>query len=449
MTIGLTRVAAGVLLAAGVLAAAGPQARAWTLAQAAAPYKGMTVTVVGLDRPSYKAAQALTPEFEKETGITVKWVNYPYENSLKAETLNFVSHSRQFDAILTDVVWPVDFTKANWVVPIDHFLADKAIADPAIDVKDFFPVWRHAFTVGGKLIGLPFDSYAGLLYYNKKILAAHGFSAPPKTWAELLKVYAPKLYDPAHNLYPYALQSARGETQTADSFSRFLWPWGGRYFNAAAKKITLDQPAAVAGMNFRQALVKYMPKGIIADDHSQVVQLMGQGQVAMITEWSAFYPTLMASKAGPDIGVTVEPSGPKGRYSAFGGFAYMVSAQVPAKEQNATWLFIQWLTSKAMARPLIEKGAVVARISADTDPAMVAKYPYLKPMVATWEHGSVPDWRPQVACYPYFSELVSSYGSNIETGQVGVVAGLKQLTAKLQSYMNSTGCWASVNTPKH
>ncbi len=448
MSIGFPRVAAGIAFAAGILAAAPPQAHAWSLSEAAAPYKGMTVTVVGLDRPSYKAAQELTPEFEKATGITVKWVNFPYENSLKEETLNFVSHSQQFDAILTDVVWPVDFTKANWVVPIEQFLKDKAIADPAIDLNDFIPVWRHAFTVGGKLIGLPFDSYAGLLYYNKKILKEHGFDGPPKTWDELLKVYAPKLYDPEKNLYPYALQSARGETQTCDSFTRFLWPWGGQYFNASEKKITLDQPPAIAGLSFRQDLVKYMPKGIVADDHSQVVQLMGQGQLGLLTEWSAFYPTLMASKAGPDIGVTVEPSGPDGRYSAFGGFAYMVSAQVPPKEQNATWLFIQWLTSKAMAQPLIEKGAVVARVSADTNPALVAKFPYLKPMVETWEHGSVPDWRPQVACYPYFSELVSSYGSNIETGQVSVADGLKQLTGKLQSYMDSSGCWATVNTPK-
>jgi multiple sugar transport system substrate-binding protein len=426
-----------------------PQARAWTLQQAAAPYKGETVTVVGLDRPSYKAAQKLTPEFEKETGITVKWVTYPYENSLKAETLNFVSHSGQFDAILSDIVWPVDFTKANWVVPLKTFTDNAKLADPDLDLADFFPIWRNGYTIKGDLYGLPFDSYAGLLYYNKKILQENGFSGPPKTWDELLTVYAPKLYKPADNLYPYAIQSARGETQTADSFTRFLWPWGGRYFDAATKKITLDSADAIKGEEFRQKLIKFGPKGIIADDHSQIVQLMGQGQLAMVTEWSAFYTTLKGSKAGPDIAVTTEPKGPDGQYSAFGGFAYMVSAQVPQKVQDATYLFIQWLTSKAMAKPLIDNGAVVARISSDTDPALQAKYPYLKPMVATWEHGSVADWRPQIACYPYFSELVSEYGSDIETGQYTVPVGMKKLTAKLQHYMNTTGCWNSVNVPKH
>ncbi|HET9147422.1 MAG TPA: sugar ABC transporter substrate-binding protein [Acetobacteraceae bacterium] len=449
MKLSLKALALGTACALGAMGAAMPAARAWSLKQAAAPYKGNTITVVGLDRPSYKAAQELTPEFEKETGINVKWVNYPYESSLKAETLNFVSHSNQFDVILTDVVWPVDFTKAHWVVPIKSFMDNPKLADPALDIKDFFPVWRHAFTVNNELIGLPFDSYAGLLYYNKKLLKAAGFSGPPKTWNELLTKYAPKLYQPSKNIYPYALQSARGETQTADSFTRFLWPWGGRYFNAKTKKITLDSPDAIKGIEFRQKLVKYMPRGIVSDDHSQVVQLMGQGQVAMITEWSAFYTTLKSSKAGPDIGIAVEPKGPKGRYAAFGGFAYMVSAQIPKKEQDASWLFIQWLTSKAMAKPLIEKGAVVARQSADTDPSLQSKFPYLKPMVETWRTSSVPDWRPQIACYPYFSELVSQYGTDIETKQYTVQNGLKKLSAKLQSYMNSTKCWDSVNTPKH
>ncbi len=432
----------------GLLAGTAP-AHAWSLKDASAPYKGETVTVVGLDRPSYKAAQQLTPEFEKETGITVKWVNYPYESSLKAETLNFVSHSDQFDAILTDVVWPVDFTKADWVVPVKTFANDPKLADPNLDLKDFFPVWRHAFTINNQLIGLPFDSYSGLLYYNKKLLKAAGFSAPPTTWDELLTKYDPKLTDAAKNQYGYALQSARGETQTADSFTRFLWPWGGRYFDAKSKKITVDSPQAVKGIEFRQKLMKYMPSGIVADDHSQVVQLMGQGQVAMVTEWSAFYTTLKTSKAGPDIGIAVEPKGPDGRYAAFGGFAYMVSAQIPKKEQDATWLFIQWLTSKAMAKPLIEGGAVVARQSADTDASLQSKFPYLSPMVTTWEHSSVPDWRPQIACYPYFSELVSEYGTEIMSKQYTVPAGLKALSGKLQTYMNSTKCWDSVNLPKH
>ncbi|WP_199178576.1 ABC transporter substrate-binding protein [Acidimangrovimonas sediminis] len=428
-------------------AAVGGQAGAWSLKEAAAPYKGTTISIVGLERPSYEAAKKLTPEFEKETGIKVKWTSFPYENTLKEETLNFVANSEQFDVILSDVVWPVNFAGAKWTVPLDRFMKDPKLADPALDMKDFFPVWLASFTVDGKLYGLPFDSYAGLLYYNKSMLKAAGIDKPPATW-DALREDAKKLTDKDKGVYGYALQSARGETQTADAFARFLWPWGGSFLNIADKKVTVNDAGAVKGMEFRQSLLPYMPSGIVADDHSQVVELLNQKKAAMITEWSAFYPTLSTGPLGDDLGIAPEPVGPDRGASAFGGFAYMISSQVSQKKQDAGWLFVQWLTSKEMAKPLIENGAVVARMSADKDPALQAKYPNLKPMVETWEKATIPDWRPQLQCYPRFSDIVSNWGSEIELGQVKIKEGLDKMAGELTSYMNSSNCWANANTPQ-
>ena len=437
----------GLLLAAGLLAATG-SARSWDLAQAAAPYKGTSITVVGLDRPSYAAARVLTPEFEKTTGIKVNWTSFPYENTLKEETLNFVSNSQQFDVILADVVWPVTFADSKWVVPLDHFMGDAKLADPDLDLKDFYPVWLASFTVKDKLYGLPFDSYAGLLYYNKAMLKAAGFDQPPATWDDLAKTYGPKLTDKGKGTFAYALQSARGETQTADAFARFLWPWGGRFIDPSGKKVLVNDDGAQQGMAFRHALLPYMPPGIVSDDHTQVVQMLSQGRVAMITEWSAFYTTLSKSPVANDLGIALEPKGPKGDYAAFGGFAYEISSQVPEKHQDAAWLFVQWLTSKAMARPLIEHGAVVARASADEDAQVQAKNPVLKPMVQTWQTATVPDWRPQMQCYPRFSDIVSDWGSRIELGQVADKQGLDSMEKELTSYMQQSRCWNGVNNPE-
>ena len=438
----------GMLRAAGLAAAGAGQANAWDLAGAAAPYKGTSITVVGLDRPSYAAARTLSPEFEKLTGIKVNWTSFPYENTLKEETLNFVSNSQQFDVILSDVVWPVTFAGSKWVVPLDTFTKDAKLADPELDLKDFYPVWLASFTVGGKLYGLPFDSYAGLLYYNKAALKAAGFDAPPATWDELAKVYAPKLTDKEHGKFAYALQSARGETQTADAFARFLWPWGGQFIDGKGKKVVVDGAGAQEGLAFRQALLPFMPPGIVSDDHTQVVQMLSQGRVAMITEWSAFSTTLGKSPVAGDLGIAVEPKGPKGDYAAFGGFAYEISAQVPKAHQDAGWLFVQWLTSKALARPLIGGGAVVARASADGDPAVQADNPVLKPMVDTWLHATVPDWRPQMQCYPRFSDIVSDWGSRIELEQVTVKAGRDSMAKELTGYMQQSKCWNGVNEPQ-
>lgn len=429
------------VLAAAVLVATSTRAEAWTLKEAAAPYKGTTVTVVGLDRPSYTAMEQVIPEFEKESGINVKVVTFPYESTLKAETLDFVSGSHNFDAILSDVIWPGVFATAHWVVPVSKFTSNPKLADPALDLKDFFPVWLDGFKWGPTLYGLPFDSYSGLLYYNKCMLSAAGFDKPPATWEDVLKTYAPKLTDAKKGIYGFALQSRRGETQTADSFTRFLWAFGGEWLNPKTFEPEIDSPAAIRGLQFRQDLMKYMPPGIVSDDHGEVVHLMAEGKVAMITEWSAFYTTLASpasSKITKCLGVTTEPRGSAGLIPAFGGFAYMVSSAIPAKKQDATWLFIQWLTSKAMAKPLIENGAVVARIDADTDPTLQAKYPYLKPMVESWKH-AIYYWRPRMPVYPQMSEVVANLGSQIELGQLSVPAGMKKINDEIKQIMTKAG----------
>lgn len=437
------------LLGVGLATAAGG-VQAWSLEEAAKPYEGTSITVVGLERPSYKAAQKLTPQFEERTGINVNWVSFPYESTLKAETLNFVSRSQQFDLIITDVVWPVTFASADWVVPVAHFLDDPELADPDIDLDDFFPVWRKAFTIDGKLMGLPFDSYAGLLYYNKQMLQEAGLDGPPETWAELRDEYAPKLMEAnGDGVYPFALQSAKGETQTADSFARFLWPWGGRFIDIDNREVLVDSEASTEGIEFRQSLMEYMPEGIVADNHSQVVALFSQGKAAMITEWSAFYSTLKESGVAEHLGIAPEPSGPDGTYSAFGGFAYMVSAQVPEAKQNASWLFVQWLTSKEMGKALVENGAVVARRSVDTDPQIQAQFPHLEPMVETWENATVPDWRPQLRCYPKFSEIVSDWGTRIQLGDIELEEGLAKMDTELSEYMESAQCWETANQPRN
>ena len=93
------------------------------------------------------------------------------------------------------------------------------------------------------------------------------------------------------------------------------------------------------------------------------------------------------------------------------------------------------------ALPLIRGGAVVARQSADTDPAIQADYPNLAPMVEAWRTAAVPDWRPQIECYPRFSDIVSDWGSRIELGQVEIKQGLDSMAKDLSATMQSSGCW--------
>src|SRR5258708_19485223 len=87
-----------------------------------------------------------------------------------------------------------------------------------------------------------------------------------------------------------------------------------------------------------------MPSGIVDYDHIEAVNALAQGKVAMITEWSAFYSTLVdqkSSKIVDNLGVAPEPKGPDGRKRALGGFSLAVASQANDKQKAAAWLFIQ------------------------------------------------------------------------------------------------------------
>ncbi len=431
--------AALAVAALGPITAAQAQT-AWAIDKAAAPLKGTQVKVLFLDRPGYRAIIKLLPEFEKSTGIKVGYEIVPYENAREKQVLNFTSKG-DLTMALVDLVWIGEFAESGWIVPVDNFAKDAAITDPNLNLKGFFPLLLDAFgSWGGKVYGLPFDNYSGLLFYNQCMLKDAGFNKPPATWAELKDVYAPKLTKADKKQYAFALQSLRGETQSADSFMRFLWPFGGSLLTKDFKS-NLGSKESIAGLKFRQDLMKFMPPGVVSYDHNEAVNALAQGQVAMITEWSAFYGTLTdpkTSKLGDCLAVAPEPSGPAGRLPALGGFSLAVASQASPAQQKASWMFIQWATSEAIARAYVEAGGVSGRQAIYKDPKIQAKFKYVNPMVASWQKG-VPEFRPRFPAWSAITEQVAEFGSKMMLGEVSIEQGTKDISTRMEAVLKKEG----------
>ncbi|SFU76276.1 multiple sugar transport system substrate-binding protein [Methylobacterium sp. 174MFSha1.1] len=435
-------VLAGGTVAGATLWQAPARAADW-LEGAAAPLKGTAVTTTFLDRPGYRAIIKLLPEFEKKTGIKVNYEIVPYENAREKQVLNFTSRG-DLTVALVDLVWIGEFAENGWIEPIDGLKGDAKITDPNLNLQGFFPLLLDAFgSWGGKVYGLPFDNYSGLLFYNSCKLKEAGFDKPPATWEALLKDYAPKLTKADKNQYAFALQSRRGETQSADSFMRVLWPFGGSLLDKNFKS-NLNSPESQAGLQFRQDLMKVMPPGVVSFDHNEAVNALAQGQVAMITEWSAFYGTLTdpkTSKLGDCLAVAPEPEGPAGRLPALGGFSLAVASQASDAEKKAAWLFIQWATSEAIARPYVEAGGVSGRSAIYQQPDIKASYKFVEPMVASWQKG-VPQYRPRFPAWPAISEVVAEWGSKMMLGETTPAAGAKEIGTRMEGILAKEGYYS-------
>ena len=411
---------------------------AWTLEEAAKPYAGTTVDVVFLLRPGYEAAEEMLPEFEEKTGIKVNIIKHPYENALGEQVRDFVANG-DLDIALIDLVWIGNFAENDWIEPISNFTSNPDLADPELDIDDFFPLVLNAFGGwNGEVYGLPFDNYSGLLFYNECMLKEAGFDAPPATWSELKDTYGPALTKDGK--HAFALQSKRNETQSADSFARMLWPFGGSFLDENFKSNLLSEQSQT-GLKFRQDLMQYMPEGIVSYDHAEAVNALAQGDIALLTEWSAFYSTLKSpdtSKVADCLKIAPEPSGPAGRKPALGGFSMAVASQADDDEKAAAWLFIQWVTSKANALTYLEKGGVPARQSVYQLDGVAEKFDFVPALVESWQDG-VPEFRPRFAEWPEITEIVQEWGTKIMLGEVSTEDGAKELGERMEAVLEEAG----------
>ncbi len=414
-----------------LLAAAEP----WSLETASAPYRGATVDVVFLSRPGYLALEKMVPEFERRTGIEINLRFYEYESALALQIRDFVSN-RDIDVALVDLVWLGTFSEGRWLVPIENFTSNPNLTDPDLDLPDFFPLVLDAFGAwDGVQYGLPFDNYSGILYYNRCILEEAGFDGPPTTWHELRDVYGPALT--TDEQYAFALQSAQNETQSADSFARFLWPFGGSFLTDDYRS-NLASEASLNGLRFRQSLLPFMPSNITRYDHADVVGAFVQGEVAMITEWTAFIPIIAESPIADCFAIAPEPLGPSGRRPALGGFSLAVTSHASTETQAAAWLFIQWATSKAVSVEYLENGGVPARRSTYANTPKGDRLGFAEVLVESWGEG-VPEFRPRFSEWTIISPIVQEWGVAILDGVTSVEEGAQQIGNEINRILEDAG----------
>ena len=153
-----------------------------TEAEAEEPAEGEKVSVtvaagnVGQELELTKAAAAAY--MEMNPNVTVNVLDTPdfVQDRLGLYLQFFEAQSPEVDVYQIDVIWPGDLA--------EHFvdLNDYGAASVA---TEHFPAIIQNNTVDGALIGIPWFTDAGLLYYRTDLLEKYGYDSGPATWDEL------------------------------------------------------------------------------------------------------------------------------------------------------------------------------------------------------------------------------------------------------------------------
>jgi trehalose/maltose transport system substrate-binding protein len=341
-------------------------------------YGGRSITFLG-DGPvgkSHTRDQLLVAKFSKDTGIKVKLVPHPVDSSAAYSQLarTFSANSSAFDVVMLDVVWTGAF--APYLYNLKTVLR-KAAAQQSKGI-----ILNN--TVRGKLVAMPWFGDFGILYFRKDLLTKYGYSAPPKTWAQL-GTMAQKIQDGERanntNFYGYVYQGNAYEGLTCDSLEWLASSGGGQFIDGG--KVTIDNPKAAAILNLQRSFVgKITPRGVTTYQEGESEKAFTSGNAAFMRNWPYAYAIGQDGPIKGKFDVTVLPnSGGNASVGTVGGWQLGVSSF--SKQPGAAVELVRYLTSAAVERfDAIYNSNVPTIPAVALLPAVRKVNPWLKPEIA-------------------------------------------------------------------
>ncbi|CAG7645965.1 hypothetical protein PAESOLCIP111_05063 [Paenibacillus solanacearum] len=212
-----------------------------------------------------------------------------------------------------------------------------------VDLNDFSKGMLQAYAYNGKQYGFPLIVSTSVFMYNKTLLDKLGVK-PPQTWAEIED-------------FNKKVTVKEGGKTTRYAFSVPGWdpwyydPWisngGGAILTADKKKVGFDKPESWRWLeNFRKWTQEgsvQMGYGPGASDNMR--QMFLDEKVAMVQHSSATLKATYLDNAKFEVGVSFIP-GDKERKSHIGGAGIVMMEKASAKQKEAAWKFIKFVTDK-------------------------------------------------------------------------------------------------------
>jgi trehalose/maltose transport system substrate-binding protein len=410
-------------------------ALAWLAKGAQAATIALSCGAVGAElRLCQDGAQA----WAKQSGHEVKVVSTPNSATERLALYQQIlaAGSADIDVFQIDVIWPG--TLANHMVDLkQHLKADSVAAH--------FPAIVENNTVGGKLVGMPWYTDAGLLYYRKDLLEKHGFQ-PPATWEDLSTAAAAVMEKerPANpQLQGYVFQGKAYEGLTCNALE-WVDSFGGGTIVGLDGKITIDNPKAVAALTWAASAVgKVAPQGVLNYTEEEARGVFQSGNAVFMRNWPYAWPLSQAqdSPVRDKVGVAVLPrGGADGKNSgALGGWQLAVSKYTKNAEPAAD--LVRYLTSPEEQKRRAIEGAYNPTIPAlYQDPEILTANPFFGSLYTTFTNAVARPSKVTATKYNQVSAEFFNTVSAVLSGQAKPEAGLADLEKKLDR-LSRGGRW--------
>ena len=399
-------------------------------------FKGQTISVIlGADGPVVPWEEAAVKLFSDTTGVTVKRTSGP------ESTTDRLALYQQFlgagasdtDAMMIDVIWPGILAQHAF---------DLTAAMKANGAEYFERIVKNN-TVDGVLVGIPWFTDAGLLYFRTDLIEKAGGTAP-QTWAEMEKL-AQQITESERSANPdfqgFVFQGAADEGLTCDALEWQYSNGGGTIVDEDAK-VTVNNPAAIAAFDRAKAWVGGIaPKGVTTYKEEDSRGVWQAGNAAFMRNWPYCYSLGQAadSKIKDKFDVSAVPMGEGDgatHADCLGGWQLMVSKY--SKSTGPAAEFARFLTSPEVQTSFaIEQSRLptIAALYDDTD--VLAANPFFSKLKPVFQGGAVA--RPSSATKDLYNDVSTAYFTAINqilTGQGATADLIGKLEQDLQKVVS-------------
>lgn len=410
-----------------------------------AKYAGQTVTFSIPAHPHYDAMMKILPEFTKETGIKVETDRLAMGRMKEKQLLEMAKPKGDYDLGCYVVMWKGEYVSKNLIQPLEPFLKNPALADPAFDIKDIIPVYlENLGLVGGpkgylagpgaQLYGLPYGAETSVLAYRNDIFAKHNLNVPENynEFRQLLRVIKDK-----EGIGALASRGQAGH-QAVHAWLLHLNPLGGSVFDDQWR-VRFNDKMGVEALKFLQEVVATGPAGIPGYGQGESNTAFLQGQAAMYldsTSLAGLVNDPSKSRVVGKVSWALHPMGTR-RASQSGGLGLAIAKN--AKNADAGFLLMQWLTSKAQDKAVTRAGGAPSRSSTLSDIDIVRQYPEFITFKEALKYSN-PDWRPIIPVWDKINVQALGVGiSEALTGKKTAEAALNDLVAPVTQMMRDAG----------
>lgn len=399
-------------------------------------YDGTEINLAFASHPSTESFQKLTDDFEKLTGIKVKWEVMEETYLKNKQLLDYTGKTGTYDVLMVDGFWMSEYGAKKVIEPLDEYLNDTNLTPGWFDYEDIVPAYRNGISkYNDKVYGVPTAGETRFIAYRKDLFEKYG-KTPPATMDEFLEL-AQFFNGKEDGLYGVSMRAQRG-THAASGLMTLMYNFGGGFINQQTGEVTMTDPKTVQAMQFYVDLLKNAPKDVASYTHEEALSAFTTGRTAMWLDATALAPRILdpsSSEVADKVGFVPTPEGPAGKASALAGWNMSISSLSDNKE--AAWAFIVYMNSKEKAKEYVQGGGVPVRTSIYTDEELVAADPSYPVQLEALNDANVLvekgiSWIPPHEKLGQILDRVGYYVSSAMSGEISVQEAAEKSQTELE-----------------